>query len=288
MLAANGSDGAIAFPNLGLLWEQELQHDVESLSANMQAHNTWILELLPACAGRLHPVALLHLRDPGWFEHEIRRIAAGGIRLAMLAAQPIDGRALAHADFDRAWALFQDLGVCVCFHVASIEPPLHAAWYALDPQPGNKLLDMVFLYLSPAVALTSLIAHGKLEQFPQLRFAVTELSAGWVPGWLLHLDGASAFYAAQTGASLARLPLRPSEYFRRQVRVQAFALEGAARLAGLTGANVFAWGSDYPHAEGMPRPSWEEYRRVQPCELAAPDLDALAGGNAAFLIGDAG
>lgn len=284
-LEAHGVDASIVFPNLGLLWEDLLKHDVASLSANMEAYNTWLLELLPDCGDRLYPVAQLHLRDLDWFEHEIRRVADSGIRMAMLGAQVVDGRALAHPDFDRVWAALQDLGVCVCFHVASVELPLDPAWYALDPTPLNKLLDTTFLYLPAAVALTSLIAHGKLEQFPGLRIGVTELSAGWVPGYLLHLDGAFAFYETQNGAPLTRMPLRPSEYFRRQVRVNAFPLEGAARLAEMAG-DLFAWGSDYPHAEGMLRPSWADYAKVQPADLSDASRDALAGDNAAFLLGE--
>jgi predicted TIM-barrel fold metal-dependent hydrolase len=284
-LEAQGVDASIVFPNLGLLWEHLLRSDVASLSANMEAYNTWLLDLLPDCRDRLYPVAQLHLRDPVWFQREIRRIADAGIRMAMLAAQPVDGRALAHPDFDPVWAAFQDLNVSVCFHVASLELPLNPAWYALDPTPLNKLLDTTFLYLPAAVALTSLIVHGKLEQFPGLRIGVTELSAGWVPGYLLHLDGAFAFYEMQNGAPLTRMPLRPSEYFRRQVRINAFPLEGAARLAEMAG-DLFAWGSDYPHAEGMRRPSWSEYAKVQPTELSDAGRDALAGGNAAFLLGE--
>jgi predicted TIM-barrel fold metal-dependent hydrolase len=287
-LAEQGVDGSIVFPNLGLAWEDALRDDLPSVLANCEAYNTWLLEeQLPACDGRLHPVAHLTLRDPDWFDREIERLARGGIRLAMVAAHPVDGRSLAHPDLDRVWARFQDLGVAVCFHVERIRPPLDPAWYALDPAPANKLLDMVFLYLPPALALTSLIVHGTLERFPGLRIGVFELSAGWVPGFLLHLEGACHFYASQNGQPLAELSLRPSEYFKRQVRVNAFPLEGAADLMQHTGPGVFMWGSDYPHAEGMKHPSFRDYLRVQPRALSEPEKDALGGGNAAFLLGEA-
>jgi predicted TIM-barrel fold metal-dependent hydrolase len=286
-LAAQGVAASIVFPNLGLLWEDELKDDLPSLSANMEAYNTWLLELLPECRDRLYPAALLHLRDLEWFERELARCARAGIRLAMIGAQQVGGRALAHPDFERAWAALEAHGVAACFHVASIELPLHPAWYALDPQPGNKLMDTAFLYLPAAVALANLIVHGVLERHPGLRIGVTELSAGWVPGFLLHLDGAFAFYTAQTGAPLSRLSLRPSDYFRRQVRVNAFPLEAPASLIPLAG-NLFTWGSDYPHAEGMRRPSWDDYQRAQPRPLSEAERAALSGGNAAFLIGEPG
>jgi hypothetical protein len=171
-------------------------------------------------------------------------MAKAGCKLAMIGAAPVDGKALAHPDFDRAWAVLQELDMAICFHVSNIQLPLDPAWYALDPEPVNKLMDTAFLYLAPAVALANLICHGKLEQFPQLRFGVFELSAGWVPGFLMHLDGAFHFYRQQRGHALSELAMQPSAYFKRQVRVNAFPREGAARLMDMVGPDVFMWGSD--------------------------------------------
>ena len=287
VLDAGGVDASIVFPNLGLGWQAELADDLPSLTANMSAYNTWLLERLPECGSRLYPAALLHLRDLDWFERELVRCARAGIKLAMIGPEPVANRSLAHPDFERVWALFQEHEVSVGFHVSSIQLPLHPAWYALDPQRGNKLLDITFLYLPAAVAVAALIVHGQLDRFPGLRIGITELSAGWVPGFLMHLDGAATFYERQTGAPLTKLALRPSEYFKRQVRVNAFPLEGAAALRQFTGPDVFTWGSDYPHAEGMKRPSWADYLAVQPRVLDEGERAALGGGNAAFLLGDA-
>jgi len=283
-LSRNGVDASIVFPNLGLGWQERLRDRPEALFANLAAYNSWLLELLPECRQRLFPAAMLSLRDLDWFCAEVERVARAGCKLAMIAPAPVDGKALAHPDFDRAWATLTDHDMSMCFHVSSIQLPLDPAWYALDPEPVNKLMDTAFLYLAPAVAIASLIAHGKLEQFPGLRIGVFELSAGWVPGFLMHLDGAFHFYTQQRGHPLARLSLRPSQYFKRQVRVNAFALEGAANLMDLAGREIFMWGSDYPHAEGMSQPSWPKYQRAQPRALSDDEANALAGGNAEFLL----
>ncbi|MGE4606697.1 MAG: amidohydrolase family protein [Myxococcota bacterium] len=283
-LIRNEVDASILFPNLGLGWGERLSANPQALFANLAAYNTWLLELLPVCEQRLFPAATLSLRDLDWFCAELDRVAKAGCKLAMISPAPVDGRALAHPDFDRAWAAIQDHDMTLCFHVSNIALPLDPAWYALDPEPANKLMDTAFLYLAPAVALASLIAHGKLEEFPRLRIGVFELSAGWVPGFLMHLDGAFHFYTQQRGHPLAKLNMRPSQYFKRQVRVNAFALEGAAHLMDLAGPEIFMWGSDYPHAEGMSQPSWPRYRRTQPRELTDAEAAALGGGNAAFLL----
>ena len=61
-----------------------------------------------------------------------------------------------------------------------------------------------------------------LAELPDLRIGVMELSAIWVPMFLLTLDGGFDFHARFNGAPLTDLPLKPSEYVRRQVRVAAF------------------------------------------------------------------
>lgn len=280
-----GTDAAIVFPNLGLLWEDCLRDDVPALCANLEAYHTWMLARLPACADRLHPVCQLTLRDLDWFERELRRCARAGVRLAMIGPHPVGGKSLAHPDLDRAWAALVEHDVAACFHVAQVQRPLDPAWYALDPEPLNKVLDNVFLYLAPAVAVTSLVVHGTLERHPGLRIGIVEQSARWVPEYLLHLDGGFAFYELQNGQPLSRLPLSPSEYFRRQVRVCALAPEDAADLMTLAGSEIFMWGSDYPHSEGMGVPSWGEYESMQSRRLDGHERAALAGGNAAFLLG---
>ena len=88
---------------------------------------------------------------------------------------------------------------------------------------------------------------------------MVELTAGWVPSFLLHLDGASDFYALRHGGPYRPLAERPSDYFLRQVRVAALPYEMPNRLVPKVGDQTFMLGSDWPHAEGVadpaPRPS---------------------------------
>jgi hypothetical protein len=105
-----------------------------------------------------------------------------------------------------------------------------------------------------------------------------ELSAVWVPQFLLMLDGGFDFHARFNGEPLTRLDDRPSAYVRRHVRVAAFGYELPGRLIKQAG-DMFLFCSDYPHAEGFARPL-DDYR------AAAGDVesDALYGGNLAWLL----
>jgi len=71
--------------------------------------------------------------------------------------------------------------------------------------------------------------------------------------FLMMLDGGSEFTARLNGRPLAPLPMRPSEYFRRQVRVSSFSYEMPARLIRQTG-DLYMCCSDYPHSEGTATP----------------------------------
>ena len=160
---------------------------------------------------------------------------AQGLRLAMIAPAPVDGKPLSHADLDPVWAAFSDEGVAPVFHVSEFESPLHPAWRTGEHEDGEQLFDSIFLYLAPAVALANLILNGVLERFPRLRVGVVELTASWVPHFLLHIDGASDFYTLRHGEPFHKLADRPSNYFLRQVRVAALPYEMPNRLVPKVG-----------------------------------------------------
>ncbi len=254
VLDAFGLDAAVLFPNFGLLWEKMLAADRDAQRANARAYNRFMAGACGDGAGRLFGVAHLLLHDPAWAVEEITRVRAEGVRLAMVAPAPVDGKPLSHPDFDPVWAACSDQGVAPVFHVSGFESPLHPAWLQGELETGEILFDSIFLWLAPAVALADLILHGTLERFPGLRIGVVELTAGWVPSFLLHLDGASDFYALRHGGPYRPLSERPSEYFLRQVRVAALPYEMPNRLVPKVGEHTFMVGSDWPHAEGVADP----------------------------------
>jgi predicted TIM-barrel fold metal-dependent hydrolase len=278
-----GLDATVLFPNFGLIWEGMLAGDPVARRANMRAYNRFMVEATAAGRGRLFGVAHVSLDDPGWLADELTRLSAEGIRLAMVAPAPVDGKPLSHRDLDPAWAAFCDTGIAPVFHVSGYESPINAAWHADDPEPGDRLLDSVFLWMAPAIALANMIVHGTFQRFPELRVGVVELTAGWVPGFLLNLDGAFDFYAARHGGPFRTLGLRPSEYFYRQVRVAALPYELPSYLVSKVGEDTFMIGSDWPHAEGVADPGGDRARSVE--SLGQRAQEQALGGNAAWLLG---
>ncbi len=277
-----GLDASVLFPNYGLLWERRLASDRAAQRANARAYNRFTAGVCGEGEGRLFGVAHVLLHDPAWAVEEIARVRADGVRLAMVAPAPVDEKPLSHRDFDPVWAAFSDHGVAPVFHVSEFESPLHPAWRQGEPAEGERLFDSIFLYLAPAVALADLILNGVLERFPRLRVGVVELTASWVPHFLLHIDGASDFYAQRHGEPYHQLSARPSEYFLRQVRVAALPYEMPYRLVPKVGDDTYMIGSDWPHAEGVADPLAAAERGVAGLEGAA--RANILGANAAWLL----
>jgi len=279
-LDSMGLDEAVLFPNFGLLWERVLSSSLDAMTANMAAWNRWCATVVAEGAGKLHPVAHLTLRDPKWLERQLDELSSAGVRLGMIAPSAVDGRPLSHPDHDRFWAAFVDQGITPVFHVADQPRLLDEAFYPDSEQSFVPVLESVFLWVPPAVAVTDLIVNGTFARHPGLRVGIVELSPIWVPQYLLMLDGGWDFTNTLNGWAPAELDKRPSRYFLDQVRVSSFSYEQPARLTAKSG-DLFMCCSDYPHSEGTSTPV-EDYVRSG----CAPG-DAAAGffrENVSFLL----
>lgn len=219
------------------------------MRANTTAWNRYAGAVANDSGGRLLPVAHLTLHDTERTVRDIEWCASMGLRGAMIAPSLVDGKRLSHPDLDPVWAAFAATGVAPVFHVGSFPKPFGDGWYADDPDEINPVLSSVFLGTAPALAIADLAVNGVFARHPDLRLGVMELSAVWVPMFLLTLDGGFDFHATFNGAPLTEMELRPSEYVRRQVRVAAFFYEQPASLIRKCG-DLFMACSDYPHREG--------------------------------------
>ncbi len=195
-----GLDEAVVFPNFGLLWERRLSTSLPALTANMAAWNRWCATVVAEGKGRLHPVAHLTLRDPDWIEAQLAELSSAGVRLAMIAPAAIEGRPLSHPAHDRMWAAFVHHGITPVFHVADQPRVLDEAFYTDPDDSFVPVIESIFLWVQPAIAVTDLIVNGVLARHPGLRIGIVELSSIWVPQYLMMLDGGWTSRPRSTGA----------------------------------------------------------------------------------------
>jgi hypothetical protein len=281
-----GLDGTVLFPNYGLLWERSLRADLEATRVNMGAWNRFALEVAAEGRGRLFPVAHLTLRDLAWLEAQLAALSAGGVRLAMLSPGLVDGKPLSHPALDRAWSAFVAHGVTPVFHVSNVERPFADAWYtddALDREdPEGFVLSSVFLWTGAALALADLAIHGVLHRHPDLRLGIMELSAPWLPQFLMYLDGGVRFTSRLNGRPPFDYAMEPSAYVRSHLRIAAFANERPDLLAPQVG-DLFMACSDWPHSEGTADPL-ADYERVAGPKSTPAAAPGLFGGNLGWLL----
>jgi hypothetical protein len=276
-----GVDETVVFTNFGLLWERPLAGDLEATKVNMGAWNRWTIDMAAEGKGRLHPVGHLTLRDLDWLDQQLAMLESGGIRLAMIAPALVDGKPLSHPALDRAWDAFVLHGITPVFHVSAFPHPFHDEWYEDDdPDQVAPVLSNVFLWTAPALALADLAIHGVFARHPDLRMGLMELSAVWVPMYLLMLDGGFDFHARFNGEPLTPMELKPSEYVRRHVRVAAFGYERPDVLIRQAG-DLFMFCSDFPHAEGLANPL-DDYTRL--CGLPVDASPPLYADNLSWLL----
>lgn len=283
LLDRQGIDEAVVFPNYGLFWVRWLEGRADAQLANMEAWNRWATEsVAPAGSGRLHPVGHVSLRDLSWLDHQLGVLAAAGVGMAMVPIGPVDGRPFSHPDLDACWAAFEDHDVTVVFHISDGSRPFDDAWYQDDVNQIEPLIMSMFISTTPMLCLADMAVGGVFERHPALRVGLVEFTSSWFGPFLRSLDASYRFHGEYNGLGTDRLPQQPSEYLRRHVRVATFGFERPAHLIDRVG-DLFMFGSDYPHAEGLADPL-ADFRAA-----GGPEPDASTIGlyrdNARWLIG---
>lgn len=166
-----------------------------------------------------------------------------------------------HVGFDPIWAMAQEAGIPIVFHVGGGRPMEDA--YKQNGLPfvpdfhggdGNfTSVSYMAIAESPMQTLATMIFDGILDRFPTLRFGVIEQGALWLPGWMRAMDSAAGAFI-KNEERLQRLSLKPSEFVVRQVRVTPYPHEDVGWIIRNSADGVCMFSSDYPHIEGGRNP----------------------------------
>lgn len=226
----------------------------------MEAHNTWAVRSTHF-SDRLRAVAALYGNSVDELFTSTKRLLDQGIRAVwLMSSVPPGGVSPAHTDLDPFWAMLAERNISVTLHIGSegnffkTEVWGHAP--AFDDFKAGTEFDLSpwrlsVQHLPSQNFLATMITGGVFERHPTLRFGVIELGAYWA-GHLaetleLWYDNGQNFGPT----SGKKLPLRPSEYLRRNVRVPAFPFEPVDKYIERYGLeDVYCYASDYPHPEG--------------------------------------
>lgn len=222
----------------------------------LESFNRWSAETLSGYTDRLIPIALIDVSDVDWAVAEITRMRAAGSRAFQVRAEPVsETKSLAHPDLDRLWSAAEDLGMAVVFHIAAGRAELKRGWFHNGGDPSHfAILHLVNGSIVPQIALAALLIEGVFERHPGLVVIVEELGITWLPHFMTTIDSlAGGPYGQLFGmeASDYGLPLKPSEYMRRQVRVTPLISADPLRpTLDLVPEEMLVFSSDFPHQEG--------------------------------------
>jgi predicted TIM-barrel fold metal-dependent hydrolase len=265
--AVDGVSAEVLYPTQGVqVW---LVGDVELEEACIRVYNDWMIDFCSVAPDRFWGLAMISLWNVDHAVQELERCKKAGLRGGSIWIAPPEDLQYSSERYEPFWAAAQDLGMPLSMHInarAVRRPASEFALRQLHSVNGHKFDAMN--------ALAHLIASGVMERYPRLRFSVAEVGVGWVPFWLQEFD---YYTAART-----KLPLAPSEYFRRQVYA-TFISDGVGchLIPDYAECNAM-WSNDYPH----PACTWPDSAEIIASDLGevSPEIRADVVANSAALL----
>lgn len=184
-----------------------------------------------------------------------------GCKALLIPSKPPRTHSPSHIAFEPLWAMAQEAGLPIVFHVGG-EEKLDPAYFdnglprVKDFHGGEENFTSVSympIAYSVMTTLAALIFDGVLDRYPRLKFGAIELGASWLPGWMRNMDSAAQAFI-RNEERLQKLSAKPSEIVRRQVRVTPYCHEDAGWIIANSGEEICLFSSDFPHVEGGRNP----------------------------------
>ncbi|MDP1738706.1 MAG: amidohydrolase family protein [Caulobacter sp.] len=255
-----GFASQLVFTTAGLsLFELEHGNDPALAVEAARAHNRMMTDYC-SVDRRLLPTGYVPLVDRARAVEVAREAIEMGCRGLMIPSRCPKDHAPSHSDFDPLWALAQEAGLPILFHVGG-EQKLDPAYFnnggpqVLDFHGGAENFTSVSFMAIPVSiwqTLPVLVFDGVFDRFPDLKFGAIELGAGWLPSLMQFMDsGALAFGKEER---LRRLSARPSEILQRQFFATPYPHENVGWIIGNVGEDMCLFSSDFPHVEGGRNP----------------------------------
>jgi len=237
--------------NFGL----EQMGEVELALEAARAHNRMMTEFC-SVDRRLLATGYVPLIDRQRAPEIAREAIALGAKGLVVPSRHPPGFSPSHRELDPLWALAQEAGVPILFHVGG-EEKMHKDYlenglpFVKDFHGGDEnftSLTFMAIPLSVWQTLSALVIDGVFDRFPRLKFGAIELGGSWLPSLMKFLDSGVAAFGKEE--RLQKLSGTPSEILRRQLRVTPYPHEDVAWIMANSGEEMVLFSSDFPHVEG--------------------------------------
>ena len=228
--------------------------------ATAEAHNRMMADFC-SVDRRFLGTAYIPLIDAQRTLNTAREAIALGLKALLIPSRCPKGHSPSHIMFEPLWAMAQEAGLPIVFHVGG-EEKLNPDYFnnglprVKDFHGGEENFTSVSYMPIPYSVMTSLAAlifDGVLDRHRRLKFGAIELGASWLPGWMRNMDSAAQAFI-KNEERLQKLSAKPSDIVRRQVRVTPYCHEDAGWIIANSGEEVCLFSSDFPHVEGGRNP----------------------------------
>ena len=284
LMDEQGIDRALMFPTLASLLEERLKHDPELTHAVIHSLNEWMYETWQFnYEDRIFATPVITLPIVERAIEELEWVVARGARAVLVRPAPVPGyrgpRSFGLPEFDPFWEKVVEADIVVGMHSSDSGYERFAnEWIGGDEEMlpfQPQAFRMLQAWRPIEDSVSSLICHGALSRFPQLKVAVIENGSIWVDTLLRNM---ADVYKKMPQDFLED----PVAVFKRNVYVSPFWEDDLGALARLIGEDHVLFGSDFPHPEGLADPaSYAQALADEPDET----IRKIMGGNLAQLMG---
>src|SRR5216683_1390507 len=223
------------------------------------------------------PLGLITLEDIPAAVAELERIKRRGMAGAMIWGEAPAERPYAHPDYDPFWAAAQDLDMSLSLHILTGAKGTagHASKVVNADMQGIEFMSGLISMVHPIErSLTSLVFGKVFERFPRLKIVSAENDVAWIPFYLFRID--------KYGSRGYKLPLKPSEYIKRQVYATFIDDPVFVNLLDWFPADNIMWSSDYPHRQAT-FPKSQDYVAKHLSKVSESDRNKIVRETAAKL-----
>jgi predicted TIM-barrel fold metal-dependent hydrolase len=251
----NPSAGILAVTQAVVAGRMDLLRDI------FEATNSFLANHCAGHTDRLIPVMDAYPADVDWTVAEMTRMRALGSRAFHVTQDQV--KSPTHPDYEPMWSAAEDLGMAAYVHLSFGQPPTHPSWVnngrGIEGIRAER--DMAGRGNETGNFLKAMVFDGVLERHPRLRIIVAENAHSWLP-MLIHDMDYKTTTVAMDGVPQeppCKLPLRPSEYLQRQVKITPLIgflecgfewLSLEQLMDFLPSPDMVVFSSDYPHLEG--------------------------------------
>jgi predicted TIM-barrel fold metal-dependent hydrolase len=257
VMDSQGIEAAVNYASI--VTEYEFEDNLEALYANQRAENRYLeAEWGFNYQNRLFTPPVVSFADADAALVEVKHLFENEPpKVIQIMAGPSVHRSPFRPECDPIWSILNEAGTNVCTHLSTVTfyGRQGLEWDEEEVMLGDMNAFQWMMYYGDRPAYESVAAavlQGLFNRFPNVKLLLSEQGTVWMPYIVRKMDHA---FLMGRKATWGTLEMRPSEYVRKHVLVAPYPEENVDRVIESVGVEPLAFGSDFPHGEGLPDPA---------------------------------